>query len=311
MTTFFPHIARIPPIIRIVAVASVAIGSLEQRVSVQPEPVAPQPEIHIPNLQERLTALVPDDPMPYFLLAEEVADEADTPSEQRLARQLYVVAYEIERERNQGRSLGASICLGLRQIERVEDTRAWLSALAGALDPRYASRDWSVSDDKDEDRAAALKTATMLGLARSGDGTRALTLRDDPEVAEMLKRFGSLLGPGGMTRLDAMMRAWPCPECHNTRAVSRPGRGGKTRLCNTCLGNPGDAISRAELLTHLRFESRLLNGVRRSWSAQAVMDEAAPLLDPEPDALAPQLSVRYRIDPSQRYWRDGVWVDAP
>ncbi len=294
--------------------SSLAVGVLlGLGASVQPvsQPVPQPDEVHVPDLAERLTALVPNDPMPYFLLAEEVADEADTPGETRLARQLYVVAYEIERERNEGRTIGASICLGLRQIERVEETRAWLSALAGALDPRYASRDWSVSSDNNEDREAALKAATMLGLVRSGEGTRALILRDDPDVAEMLKRYGSLLGPGGMTRIETQMRAWPCPECHNARSVTRPGRGGATTLCNTCLGNPGDAISRAELLTHLRFESRLLNGVRRSWSAQAVMDEAAPLLDPEPDALAPQLSVRYRIDPSRRYWRDGLWVDAP
>ena len=282
-----------------------------------PSPSQPEPasvlsdQIPIPNLTQRLEALTPDDPMPYFLLAEEVADEAETPGENRLARQLYVVAYEIERERDQGRSLAASICLGLRQIERVEDARAWLSALAGALDPRYASRDWSVATDHVQDRGAALKTATLLGFARSGQGTRALMLRDDPEVIEMLDRYGSLLGPGSMARIERMMSAWPCPECRNARTVNRAGRNVQTRLCNWCLGNPGEDISRAELIMHLRFESRLLDGVRRSWSAQAAMDEAAPLLDPEPDALAPQLSVRYEINPSRRYWRDGAWIDAP
>ncbi len=278
----------------------------------QPEPAqSVSDQMPIPDLTRRLEALTPDDPLPYLLLAEEVADEADSPDETRLARHLYVVAYEIERERDRGRPLGASICLGLRQIERVEDARAWLSALAGALDPRYASRDWSVARNQDQDRDAALKTATMLGLVRSGQGTRAIVLRDDPEVIEMLNRYGALLGPGSMTRIDTMMRAWPCPECRNARFVNRTGRAVQTRLCNTCLGNPGDHLSRDELIVHLRFETRLLNGVQRSWSAQAAMDEAAPLLDPEPDALAPQLSVRYEIDPSRRYWRDGTWVDAP
>lgn len=277
---------------------------------IEPAPLQPERTI-IPDLDDRLVALTPSDPLPYFLLAEEIADEADSPQEMRLARHLFIVAYEIEREQNRGRPLGASICLGLRQIERVDDARAWLSAIAGALDPRYSSRDWNVSTDTNEDADAALKAAQMLGFARSGEGTRALMLRDDPDVVDMLDRFGALLGAGSMARIDTMMRSWPCPECHNERVVSRTGRVSQTRLCNMCVGNPGDDMSRAELIAHLRFESRLLNGVRRSWSAQAAMDEAAPLLDPEPNALAPQLSVRYEIDPSLRYWRDGAWVDAP
>ena len=152
----------------------------------------------------------------------------------------------------------------------------------------------------------------MLGLVRAGEGLRALPLRDNPQVVALLERYGSNLGPTGLTRIDTMIRRWPCPECHNERSVRRPtARGNQTRLCNTCLGNPGPELSPAEMRAHLLLESRLLKGARRSWSAQTALDDAAPLLDPDPDALAPQLAVRYDLDPSLRYWRGGRWVAAP
>ena len=283
--------------------------------SSQPDPqpvLSVVDKLAIPDLDARLEALVPDDPEPFFLLGEEVADEADSPDGLRLARHLYIVAYEIEREQHRGRPLAPSICLALRRIERVEDARAWLSAIAGALDPRYAARDWSIPADDQPDWRTALKAAEMLGLVRAGEGLRALPLRDDPQVVALLERYGPHLGPAGLTRIDTMIRRWPCPECHNERPVRRPtDRGNQTRLCNTCLGNPGPELSPAELRAHLLLESRLLKGARRSWAAQTALDDAAPLLDPDPDALAPQLAVRYDLDPSLRYWRGGRWVAAP
>lgn len=263
----------------------------------------------VPGLAERLEGLDGSHAEAYFLLAEEVADEVRNADHVRLARQLYLHAYEIEREAGGARPLAPSICLGLRSIDRIDDTRAWLAAMAGALDSRYEEPDWATSPEPAASEAGALKTATMLGLARAGLGSRALALRDDAEVRDALTRYGSMLGAAAEAAIDAMIRAWPCPECRNERSVQRrTSQGVETRLCNTCLGNPGPKLSIDEYVAQLRFESRLLKGVQRSWSAQLAMDGGAPLLDADPDGLARALSARYGLQIERRRWRDGAWV---
>jgi len=263
----------------------------------------------VPALTKRLETLDGSDAEAYFLLAEEVADEVRNADHVRLARQLYLFAYEIEREAGGARPLAPSICLGLRAIDRVDDTRAWLAAMAGALDSRYEEPDWATSLGAGASEAGAFKTATMLGLARSGLGSRALALRDDPEVRDALKRYGSMLGAAAEASIDAMIRAWPCTECRNERSVQRrTSQGVETRLCNTCLGNPGPRLTLEEYIVQLRFESRLLKGVQRSWAAQLAMDGGAPLLDADPEGLARALSARYGLQTERRLWRDGAWV---
>lgn len=274
----------------------------------QPQSAGPPP-VPIPGLVARLEALTPSDPQAYFLLGEEVAAESIDPTHDRLARQLLSIAYELDRKR--GGSLRASICLALASLERVEETRVWLVATAGAIDPRYAATDWSVPAIPTGADETALKLATALGLVRAGEGRRALELLDDPAVRSLLHQFRSLI-PGGAVAIETHAKSWPCPECRNARVSTRMIQGSpQTLLCNTCRGNPGPALSHGELVAHLRFEARLLIGIQRSWSAQIVSDLGPPLLDPDPGTLAQTLRDRYGVRPDLMYYRNGRWVSAP
>lgn len=293
-------------VMAVVQVALAAMGALGG--AAQPEVQAP-PALPIPMLESRLAALTPDDPMDYFLLAEEVAYESRDPSHDRLARQLFAVAYELDRTR--GGTLRASICLALANFERVEESRLWLLATAGAIDPRFASTDWSVPIVTSGTDDTAFKLATALGLVRAGEGRRASELLDDPDVRALLQQFRSMI-PGGAVAIETQARAWPCPECKNARISTRMIQGvPETRLCNTCRGNPGPILSHAEFVSHLRFEARLLVGIQRSWSAQIVSDLGPPLLDPDPATLAATLRDRYGVQPDMPYYRGGQWVASP
>jgi len=259
---------------------------------------------------ERLTALDPSDPESYFLLGEEVADQADHLAETNLAQRLFVLAFELDRRRGAESSLGASVCMALASIERLEERAAWLRALAGALDERYAATDWNVERDIRIDDETGLLAAEVLGLTRAGEGIKAQNILDrHPEVLELLSHYERLLGlsaaGGGIRQLRDAIRFWPCPECKNNRVLPRMGTDPlQYRLCYTCLGNPGPQLTLPELIAQLRFESRLLQGVQRSWAAQVAVDYGAPLRDPDPSDLAPTLEV----DPSRPYWRDGRWL---
>jgi hypothetical protein len=256
-----------------------------------------------------LRALSPDDVEAYFLLGEEVADVAVAQDEVELARHLLVVAFELDRTSGWDAGLGPSICLALASIERLDSRRAWLRALAGAIDPRYAAQEWFHAGAAPVDASTALSVATLLGHARAGDGAQARRLMNDPKVRAVLKEYESLLGNtglcGGLGRLESYVDAWPCPECGNERIVAiKESDPVRYRLCFTCEGNPGPKINPAELISYLRFESRLLSGLQRSWAAQVASDLGEPLRDPSPADMSYVLNQ----NPTLVYWRDGAWV---
>jgi hypothetical protein len=264
-----------------------------------------------PDIAARLEKLAPDDPGAYFLLAEELADTAAEEADKALPRTLYVLAFDLDRKRGNGGPLAASCALGLARIERLERDRRWLAALAGGLDARDALPDWNVPAGSLTDDLA-YKAATVLGLARSGDGLEAKRLLDQPGVMDVLKRYERAIGTtgetGALSRLQKYIDAWPCRECHNERVVRRQtDKGVELRLCPVCHGNPGPVLDEDELIGQLRFEAALLNGIQRSWGATIVIDQGAPLRDPDPDQLAPY----YRVDPSKPYWRAGQWLATP
>jgi len=259
---------------------------------------------------DRLAALDPDDPERYFLLAEEVADRADDPAEVDLARRLFVLAFELDRRRGGASTLAASACIALASLERIEDRAAWLRSLAGAIDERYAATDWNVPAEPEVDGETGLLAAEVLGLTRAGHGRRAQNILDrHPEVLDLLRRYDRMLGTlfpgGGVRQLRDDMRYWPCPECRNDRVIRRSGADPVDyRLCYTCHGNPGPQLTLQQLIAHLRFESRLLHGVQRSWAAQVAVDFGAPIRDPEPEELAPTM----QVNPERVLWRDGEWL---
>jgi hypothetical protein len=276
--------------------------------------LAPRPGIDA-ALSARLATLSPDKPEEYFRLAEEVAETgaaAGDAEQLALARTLYVLTFELDRRTGHAGPLAASAAIGLAGIERLDRDRRWLAAVAGAIDPRYALQDWTIAAGGSISEEQAYDAATVLGLARSGDGKEARRRLDKPGISETLKRYERLIGTSGETgalsRLDKYMSAWPCPECGNERVVRRMGdRGPELRLCPTCHGNPGPELSEDELIGQLRFEAALLNGIQRSWAAQVIVDQYAPLRDPDPDELA----ATYRVDAQKAYWRNGGWTDKP
>ncbi len=264
------------------------------------------------QLAARFAMLDVNDASDYLMLAEELADEANTPDEVRLARRLFVYTLQIGRESNDAyqRTLGASAALALAQKAATQTERRWLLSMAGELDSRFASAlrdprappawDWSVG----------LQAAEALGLARSGDGRDALKRLDKPSVRAVLREISPLLGVrggGGAAGLvERLARGWPCPECGGKRVIHKR-RDGEMQLerCPTCLGNPGPReLTSDELSAHLRAELRLLHGSVRNWSAQIELDHGEPLREPSISGL----QRFYRVDPLARVWSDGQWV---
>lgn len=276
-----------------------------------PQPESPAVPTLSPAQRTQLRNLTPegaDGPDSYVRLAEEIADTAGERAQFDLAKSLYALGYELARTRGQP-GLAATACLGLASIERLEHDRQWLLAVAAAVDPRYGRPDWIVPASAAPTEETALRAAEAIGLARAGEGREARRRLDDPAVAALLNDYDRALGTTGATgavfKIEKASSEWPCPECRNSRVVTRPGPGGgELRLCTICRGNPGPMLTHAELIAQLRFEATLLNGIQRSWAAQIAVDLGAPLRDPDPE----QLAGVYGVDAKRPYWRDGRWV---
>jgi hypothetical protein len=270
----------------------------------------------VPRLRERLSELDASDAMAYIELAEEVTSETGSPEDRDLARQLYAVAYDLERQTRARPEVMAGACLGLASLEVSDEGSGWLYAVAGLVDPRATRGEGAGVTTLAVSPQVAVAAANALGLARSGEGRRAARIYEDPAVRQVFERYGRLLGgTGGLTglsRFERALRDWPDLECGGARVITRRGEDGvETHLCPTCRGNPGPPMSEQEFLAQLRFESRLLRGIHQSWGAQIAADGGAPLLDPDPDRVPELLAARYGVNTAHRLWREGVWVEAP
>lgn len=267
------------------------------------------------DLDRQLEALSPSDPMGYFLLAEDVASEPRSIESVQLARRLYVLAFTLaDRAKadpaEEAFPLAASACVGLAALETTEARRRWLRALAGRLDERYAERRWDASSQTEQPSDASLLLAETIGLALSGDGSLARERLDDPRVAALLEQTRDILDrPGSGASSAAIVREtqiWPCPECANARGVPDRAEAGQTqRLCSTCRGNPGPIITRETFIAYLGYQSMLLRGTQKSWSAELAVGLGRPLLDPEPSEVA----VSMGVDPSEVHYRKGRWLN--
>jgi len=264
----------------------------------------------IPELERRLESLDPSHPEEYYLLGEEVASEASSPEHAALATRLYVLAFELDRVNGDG-ELGAPIALALADLSRLDRERRWLRSLAMLLDPRYS--DWELRGEHAHAGLAdssGLAAAEALGLARAGHGHDAARVLDEPGVRALIERFETMLSPSGMPGgsqlIEKYTHEWPCPICKNQR-ITLIGEGARRdhRLCPNCSGNPGPDLDAEQVIAHLRFESRLLNGIQRSWSAQIAADRGAPLRDPNPEELA----ASFGVDPKRSVYRSGRWTE--
>jgi len=259
----------------------------------------------------RLESLKPDNAESYFLLGEEVIDAATSKTEETLARQLFGLAFELDRRDGSPAWVAPSSCIALASIARLESDARWLRALANRIDPRYAPPAWRESVSGGAVSSVAFTTAEAVGETRAGNGIQARNLLSKPGVRALLLRYGKLLGfsaaTGAVWQIDQWAGDWPCRECGNERVVFRPDTDPPSyRECYTCRGNPGPVLSPAQLIAQLRFESRLLHGISRSWGAQLAIDMGAPLREPVADELAAVLG----IDADKPYWRSG-WNATP
>lgn len=272
----------------------------------------PGPASTLEEFADRLAALTPHDPGAYLLLGEDILARASDDRDIALARHLFALAFEHARIAGDRPGVQASACIALADTARFERDRRWLWSIARLIDPRYAAPDWSRTVDRVVTEEAALLAATTLGLIRAGEGVRARELLKDQRVREVFVWYSGLLtgaGPGDvLSLLDTQAARWPCPECRNARVVrSAPAPDAPTVRCHTCRGNPGWELTPSAMLATLRFESRVLAGVQRSWGAQLAADLGEPLRDPEPAAVVRALGV----DPALSLFRDGAWVAPP
>ena len=291
-------------------------------------------EIPLPGLAARLSALVPAQPLDYFLLAEELGQEPQARDARALARHLYAVGFELARKGGDTR-LASSCALGLTELTARSDQRRWLRAIAaimspaaqgGTLDglaPAAGSGGGNASGvkgqggvnaaqvltidnaDEGEQQRVALELCTALGLARAGEGRRAAVFLGKPGVRELLRQYEGVLTEGGMADAEATVQGWidrwpKCRTCDNRRVLRR---GDSSRLCSECNGVPGPRLSAEALIVQYRAESLFLRGVHRSWAAQTLADRGEPLRDPEPSLLCERLGV----DGSLTVWRNGAW----
>jgi hypothetical protein len=274
--------------------------------------------IRVPDLADRLAALRPERPADYMLLAEEVASEAQDRPTRELARRLYVLAFALDRPGQPGFTgrVAPGAAMALAGLTQRESEQRWLLAVARAAEPASGvGQDRPLPPDAvlEVPSQVAYDLASLLGLARGGDGRRAASLLAKPGVDAALTAYESVLDDrgflGGGSKVRRAIADWPsCPTCRNRRVVTRNADGGlRAELCPKCKGNPGPTFSTPEVITQLRMESALLKGIHRMWSAQALADGGEPLRDPLPD----ELPAWYRTDVRATVFRDGAWVAPP
>jgi len=266
----------------------------------------------VPVLDERLRALRGEDAMRYFGLAEEVAREIRDPDGRGLARNLFVLAFELSRDESGAPALTRSVCLALAELEPGDtDRRRWLRAIAALEDKGDPSRARAML----EDAGVRERIAVALGHFRAEEYLKVRTHLNRPSVRRFIERLG-----GAEKRLMERVkreieRDAACEVCRNDRTVpdrSRDGRHDDEVLCPRCQGNPGPRLTDEEYRRLLVFEIDLLGVETERWDTQLDVDGGAPLREASPDRLPRMFGVDpratvYEFD-AHEGWRSGRWV---
>jgi hypothetical protein len=228
--------------------------------------------------ESRLAALRPQEPMAYFELAEEIADEAADDVDRQLARRLFGLAAALDPAH-----LGCGACLALAKLATDGTSRRRIEALAALINRGdVAATDPAFSATRPSP-AAAVAVSEAVSLLRRGYGSRATLLMETPGAAELLEAHSALL-PGGARRF--------LEDC---------------KLYRTGAQKP--PLTDAEFNTLLRLEQLILSSVvdrPASWTPELIAVVDRPLLEVDPDNLAAELGV----DPARPLYRDGQWVPA-
>lgn len=225
----------------------------------------------------RLESLRPENPLAYFELAEELAEAAANDAELDLARRLCALAGALD-----PKMLGRSACLALAHMERDEQARQRLLALAALLDQ---NRFTSLPDDRSaaavrqpSRNIPALRAATeALSRYREGQGAMAITAARKPGAMQLLESGSSAL-PGGLARF--------LEDCKLYRGQLKP------------------ALTNEDINAMLRLEAAWLAGDDRSWASELFLTKGKPLIEVDPDRLEESLG----IDASRNMYRNGTWV---
>ena len=164
--------------------------------------------IGVPDLAERLAALDGTNAMTYFELAEEIAYEESSARALPVARQLYVIAYEVDRNAGAPIGLGSSVCLALADLAESHADRRWLLMLADAMRGR------AIRSAPTEQLADVAETDRLIEAITHYRAGRFRDARDD------LVRIGSataraqgerLRGGGGTQCWRGLGEAPPAP----------------------------------------------------------------------------------------------------
>lgn len=236
-----------------------------------------RPDTLTARWEARLTALHPDQPREYFLLAEDVTEAATTPREHELARRLFALAGLLDRA-----TFGASAALALADLEPDETARRRLRALAALLAdasqrslPSYAAppatlRTWQPP--------TAVLLCDVFSQFRQGQGARALSRLRSGSTRELLERVvGNALPVGDGRTFDDTLRQY---------RTQRP------------------PLTWDQRLTFLRLERALLRGEARSWADEITLSQEKPLIEVDPER--PEEVFGFTAE--EPVYRDGRWT---
>lgn len=292
------------PLLATLCLAAAVVAAPGDGAALPPESDAPAGSGFEPALVARLQGLSPDQPIDYFVLAEDVAASLDNSEGRRLARGLFALAYELDARSATPIGLGPSVCLALAQLAGSSGEAQWLLEVGRALDrssaPLMAPGFSGISDGADP--GARFMLAQAIGAGRDDQGKSARTIISRPEVWPLVPTTLAALGSAGIV-LEAADSRPHCPGCAGRRFNRAPGdSSGALQPCPVCLGNPGRRLSSEQLLLSLAAESKLLSAEHHFWGAQLLADGGGPLREPDPAELARAYGVDYR----RPFWRQAT-----
>ncbi len=306
----------------LVALATIALGAHAQQTSTEPDggPASSPPSTvgrsGVPDLGNRLASLDPDDPLAYFELAEEVGYEMPFGEGQRLARRLFVLAFALDRRRDEPVGLAGSVCLALADMSTDVNEQRWLRALAEALEGDTRDVRWAASLAASGSDRAPLNFAEALARLRAGDPREIRTLLSRLDAVTVLRDAGMKTDEARdflAEVRDQLSRTRGRPM---QREVRRTVDGDLVvELEDASGGNPGPSLSEREYLRHINVEMLLVDAHAGSWAAQLILDGGVPQRDIDPAELAPY----FGIDPERsvfrlqdgRPWTEGRWMEPP
>ena len=220
----------------------------------------------------RLEALRPTDPLAYFLLAEEVADDGE---DVELARHLFALAAALAPE-----SYGRSACIALADLSDDDQQQRRLLAMASLLaassdsggDAAAMSTRWL-----DPEPTTALVVGEALSFYRRGAHSRAQS---------------RLTRGDGLWLLDAVDGALPSATSRSIFADS-----GRARSA--------PRLSLPQVAQMLEVEAALLSGRDRAWSTDLTLTRGHPLIEVDPTRMDEAMG----IDARRARYRNGQWVE--